>query len=296
MNELLREFSKIPCVNGGERTFSMLLSKYFSKKGFLVQKLPGNHIFIQKESTSARTVIFTPIDSPGFICLYKEGDESYLSPTSKALSTIKDFDSVVDTNGISFKVEESKYDKKSFCIKNQDAQIGEIFSVESKVLSSENGFSGRFSAKLACIFVLTKLADLLKNPSVALCFTAGYHSATRAEANVMNRTGASNAVFFNFAESDASESSPILAIKDGRHFSSKTLTEKFMTSCKNNGISIQAVVFDKAITAAERSYAPQVKEILSLALPCSQPYTDKEKVWGTEAMLQALTHFLNSDL
>ncbi len=295
MNELLREISKIACVNGGERRYSQFLKEYFTSKGFFVQRLPGNHVFVQRRKSSATTVIFTPMDSPGFICLYKEGENAYLSPTSKALSDIKDFDFVVGSEGIPYKIEESKYDKKSFCIKSNSAKIGEIFSVESSVQSSDNEFIGRFSSKLACIFLLIKLADLLQSSDVALCFTAGYHSGTRSEANVLKRIGASNAVFVNFAECDDSVSAPILAIKDGKHFSSKSLSDRFMTSCKQISITVEAAVFDQAITSAERSYAPQVGEILSLALPCSKPYTVSEKVWGIDAMLQALTHFLNSN-
>ena len=294
MHNLLQQISKIPCVNGSEWQLALFLRELFLAKGFDVQTLPGNHVFVKMKNSSPKRIVFTPMDSPGFICLYKEDGAAYLTATSKVIDDIKDFDSVVNSNGDLFQIQESKYDKKSFCIKNESIQIGESFSILSNLKFTENQISGRFSSRIACISLLTKLAELLKNPRVGICFTSGFHSGSKAEMNVMKRIGANYAVLLNPAELDEDTAAPILAIKDGKHFSSKYLSEKFLTSCSENGVSIQKVVFDKAISAAERIYAPHVCEILSLALPCSRQYQEREKTIAAENMLRALTHFLNS--
>ena len=114
MLEQLRKISEIPCVNGGERSFSSFLENYFKQKSFAVQRLPGNHILVRKSDLKPNTVLFTPMDSPGFVCLYREDGIAYLSPTSKALDDIKDFDSVINNEGVFFKLEETKYDKSTF--------------------------------------------------------------------------------------------------------------------------------------------------------------------------------------
>lgn len=295
MLELLHQISKIPCVNGGERHFSLFLKKYFSDKGFSVQSLPGNHIYVQKRNAKPNTIVFTPMDSPGFICLYKEDDIAYLSSSSKSFGAIKDFDSVTNEKGITYKLEESKYDKNAFCIKSKEVQIGETLSISSKIELTESKISGRFCSKFACILILIKLADFLTNPNIALCFTAGFHSGTKAECNVLKRMGAKNAILLNAAVIDEIGSDPILALKDGKHFSSKVLSDAFLASCKENGVLVQTIVFDKAITAAERTHAPLVYDILSLALPCRQLYSANENTSGTDFMLRSLTLFLNSN-
>ena len=294
MYKLLQQISEIPRVNGSERRIAQFLHRHFVAKGFHVQTLPGNHVFVKMKDSSPRTVVFTPMDTPGFVCLYKEDGVGYLASTSKVIGELKDFDSVVNANGDVFQIQESKYDKKSFCIKSERVQIGENFSIPSKPEVNENQIAGRFSAGIACICLLIKLADLLENPSVALCFTSGSHSGMKAEANVMKRTGATNAILLNPAEFDENTDAPILAIKDGKHFSSKNLSEHFLAACAVKDIAVRKVVFDQGISAAERTYAPHVSEILSLALPCSRLYQAEEKTIATENMLFALTHFLNS--
>ena len=295
MLDLLQQISKIPCVNGGERELSLFLKKYFITKGLSVQSFPGNHIFVKKDGTMPQTILFTPMDSPGFICLYKEDGVAYLSPTSRTLNDMKDFDSVINQSGKTFKIEESKYDKNAFCIKSKDVNIGDVLAITPNFDLKETEFAGRFSSKLACISVLIRLSEILTNPNIAFCFTAGFHSGSKAESNVMKRVGAKNAILLSPAETKENTNEPILALKDGKHFSSRILSGAFLASCKDNGISVQRVVFDKAISAAERTYAPHVKEILSLSLPCHQLYTANENNNSVDAMAEALKYFLNSN-
>ena len=295
MLEQLRKISEIPCVNGGERSFSSFLENYFKQKSFAVQRLPGNHILVRKSDLKPNTVLFTPMDSPGFVCLYREDGIAYLSPTSKALDDIKDFDSVINNEGVFFKLEETKYDKSTFCVKNDQIRLGESLSVSSTVSVVDSVITGRFASKYACVAMLMKLAELITNPDVAICFTAGFHSGAKAESNVLKRIGANNAILLNFADVGDSLQMPILAIKDGKHFSSDVLSNAFSESCSENGFPLRKIVFDKAISAAERIYAPHVREVLSLALPCSNLYSDREKVFAIDAMLQALTHFFNTN-
>jgi hypothetical protein len=89
-------------------------------------------------------------------------------------------------------------------------------------------------------------------------------------------------------EFDENTDAPILALKDGKHFSSKNLSELFLAACAEKDIAVRKVVFDQGISAAERTYAPHVSEILSLALPCSRLYQAEEKTIATENMLFAL--------
>ncbi len=290
MNELVKKISKIPCVNGSEFVLSDYLLEYFREKGFFTTIYPGGHILIRQQNSTPHTIVFTPMDSPGFICLYKQADIAYLSPTSKKVNDLKDIEAVFDYNGNKFSSEESNYDK----IKSKEINIGNALAISSSLKISKTCINGRFSGRFACICILMKLAEALKNPNVGICFTAGFYSNTKAESNIINRLHAKNAILLGFGVCNLSNKHPILAIKDGKHFSSPRLSELFKLCCRNNHIPFQSVVFDKAITAAERLFSPS--EILSLALPCQFELTINEKVYAAEEMLSALTVFLNSDI
>lgn len=293
MLDTIRNLTEIPCVNGSERQFALNLKELLTDKGLTVKVFPGNHVFFHKSNANPDTIVFTPMDSPGFTCLYKEDGIAYLTSTSKSYEKTKDFEVVINSKGIAFKTEASKYDQKAFCIKDPNILIGETFSAPAKVHYANEIFSGRFCSKFACIAILMRLMDELQNRKIGCCITAGFYSGSSAESNVMKRVGAKNAILLNSANFEEETNKPMIAIKDGKHFSSKILSDAFAAVCCENKISIQNVIFDEAISSADRIYAPEVKEILSLALPCRHRYTENETTRGTSLMLQALISFLN---
>ena len=198
MFETIQQISKIPAVNGSEYKLSVFLKEFFSQKGFSVKTFPGNHILIQKGNCSPKTVIFTAMDTPGFIALYKENDEAFLTPTAKSVSALKDIAFVTDINGNRLKVHESKYDKKGFSIQSSSHALGSTFSIsDTPNYNRENNLIfGRCTSRFACIAVLMKLMDKLNRNDVAVCFTGGFHSVTGAETNILNRVKAENAILF----------------------------------------------------------------------------------------------------
>ena len=80
------------------------LQKYFSEKGLFVTRLPGNHVLVQKMNSDPTTVIFTPMDHPGLICLFQEENFAYLTPTSKCIADFKDLKTVSDLEGKEYKL------------------------------------------------------------------------------------------------------------------------------------------------------------------------------------------------
>ena len=79
MQNKIEMISQIPCISGSEWNLSQCVYKHFLKLGFKTTKFSGNHVLIQTHDAleCPDTVIFTPMDCPGFICHYKEGDEAY---------------------------------------------------------------------------------------------------------------------------------------------------------------------------------------------------------------------------
>ncbi len=295
MIDLVKEISQIPCVNGSEHGFARFLKRYFEEKGFQVSVFPGNHVLVQLTDSAPKTIVFTPMDSPGFVCLYRENDCSYLTPTSKSVEEIKDLKAVFDTDGNEHPIEESKYDKKSFCIKNKVFPLGSAFSVASPIQTSDSVIIGRFCARFACIAVVMKLAESLKNQNVGICFTAGFCSKTKAESNVMNRLQAENALLLNFAEDE--DSHPILILKDGKRFSSKAFLESIATFFENNCIPFRTRVYDNPITSAESLFSNSAKNIISFAFPCKEALSEKGEVClsSMNETFHALSEFFNSE-
>jgi len=297
MLELMKIISRIPCVNGSEYELVSALTHYFEEKGLSVTTFPGNHVLVRPVPSDdiPETVIFTPLDSPGYICLYRDENGACLAATSKDGSELKEGDRVYGKRVKEATLYSSVYDEKILCIKDESAQVGDTFLAftSAPVSASGDGFCCRYCARFSCIAVLMKLAENLKNPKVAVCFTSGFHSASKSEANVMNRIGAKRAILLGYASEKNPENFPILALKDGKNFSSTLLAESFCEIGKNNRINVSRRVFDQPITAAERLFSPYAREILSLALPCKNAFSEEEWVGGAEDMLTVLTQFVN---
>ena len=99
MLRILKQISEIPCINGSEHLLSEFLKRRFEEKGCLVSKICGHTLFVQKATNSEcnpKSVIFTPMDSPGFICLYKDNESAFITPTS---TLIKKAEQVADFKG-----------------------------------------------------------------------------------------------------------------------------------------------------------------------------------------------------
>ena len=90
MLDFIHKISKIPSVNGSEFLLLDFLKEYFLSKGFYAYSDFGNNVTVQKsKDAKPRICLFTPMDSPGYICLYRDDEKSYLTPTSKALAEVK---------------------------------------------------------------------------------------------------------------------------------------------------------------------------------------------------------------
>ena len=222
------------------------------------------------------TVFFTPMDHPGLICLFQEENFAYLTPTSKCIADFKDLKTVSDLEGKEYKLEESKYDKKSYCINSPSVGIGDVFTPTTPLIETKYGFSGRFCGELACIAILMKLTEALSDKNFAVCFTAGFYSKGKAECNVMNRIKAKEAILLGVANDP--EDNVILAVKDGKHFASKSLSDKITEKLQNSQISLKYAVYDQASTAAESLHSVFAEEVVSLILPCKEKYSAEESV------------------
>ena len=73
MSELFQKISTIPCVNGSEYLLAEFIKNYFEDKGFYVIRDRQSNVIVQRQKTSVppECAFFTPMDSPGYICLYQ---------------------------------------------------------------------------------------------------------------------------------------------------------------------------------------------------------------------------------
>lgn len=295
MLDFIQNISKTPAVNGSEFHLSDFLKEYFLSKGLYAFSDCGNNVMVQNSKESKpRVCLFTPMDSPGYICLYRDEEKTYLTPTSKALAEVKDIDSVVDLNGKCFDVQKSDDNDKTLVIQDVSNPIGTAYLPFGQIRISKSSVEGRFSARLACISILKDLAESVENENVALCFTTGFQSGSKAECNVLNRKLFDIAVFLGFNHTE--EKTPILAIKDGKSFSSPSLCERFYDVCRDHHLMISKKVFDQSVTAAERTSPQHHTAFLSLVLPCCDPLTQKESVSisAMKDLTTALRCFLNN--
>ena len=290
MLDLIRQISSIPCVNGSEFLLAKYIQEYFSEKGFNVSIDNLNNVIVRKDYShpDPDVIFFTPMDSPGYVCLYFEDSEAFLTPTSAAVKDLDDVQNVTDFDGNVYSVEKSKYDEKAFFVKTSSVDLGDAFSISGILSEDEEKICGRFAARFVCVATLMKFAETCKNPNVAFCFSSGFNTSFKTESSVINQLRTKRAILLGFAESSTND--PILCIKDGKAFSSKNLLAEFLSSCKNSDVSVSQLVFDKSITSAERLFSPFVSEILSLAIPCKDALKNTESVskYAPNRMLKAL--------
>lgn len=293
MLDLIRQISSIPCVNGSEFLLAEYIQTYFEEKGFHVSIDSLNNVIVRKEHSplAPDIIFFTPMDSPGYVCLYSEDSKAFLTPTSATVKELEDVENVTDFAGNLYSPEKSKYDEKSFLVKTSSVDLGNAFSISGTLSEDDEKIYGRFAARFVCVATLMKFAETCKIPSAAFCFSSGFNTSFKTETTVINQLRAKQAVLLGFAESDAND--PILCIKDGKAFSSKDFSNVFLNSCKKSDASISQLVFDKSVTSAERLFSPFVSKILSLAIPCKNPLKKTESVSKciSDKMLKALHCF-----
>jgi len=274
MQEILKQISEIPCVNGSEFRLSEYLKEHFDKKGFFVEVDQGRNLLIQKsKNTDPEYVLFTPMDSPGYLCLYKEGDCAYLTETSSNLKGLEAVEHVKDFRGKIHKLKKEKNRSDFLYIKSKNTTVGSAFALSGDFFIDDRYAIGWNSARYTCIATTVKLIEALENPKIAVCFTAGFNSGSKAESNVLTRTQNAKAILLGFCEEKSDL--PILLIKDGKHFASPSMNKDFMDFCHSNDFCFLSKVSNKAVTAAERTISRK-GNIISLALPCTSALSEKE--------------------
>lgn len=281
MFELFQKISSIPCVNGSEYLLAEFIENFFEDKDFYVTKDRQSNVIVQRQKTSEppECVFFTPMDSPGYICLYQENDRSYLTPTAGSVKDLKDIEFVLDYDGHSYSPIESEYDKNAFCIESKTVGLGNPFSISSSVVEQGDQLIGRFSARYASLTAMIEFALRSSDNKFAFCFTSGFNSLYKTESTILNRLKCTKSVLIGFAESDLT--CPIICIKDGKFFSSKEFAANLQKACQQSGIQISECVFYKPVTSAERLHSSYAKNVLSFVIPCKKALKADEEVSKT---------------
>lgn len=295
MVELLKKIASIPSVNGSEYALSRALAEHFLERDYLVSIDRTNNVIVQKKrvADTPKTVFFTPMDSPGFTCLYHEKGISYLTHTAAALKDRKNVDYVIGHDLKKYPTETSKYDENEICIRSVQSLLGQCFSPSSILRFENSNVCGRFAARFFCLAILIKLAEFATDQSAAFCFTSGFHSGYKSESAVLNRYQVKNAVLLGYCEKN--EDRPIYCVKDGKSFTTPNLGYPLLLSCRDKEIPLCSAVFDQPVTAAERTFSQWLSGTVSLALPCQNALKSQERVNLNTAneMLRVLKCFLN---
>ena len=280
INEL-QTLSSYMNVTGAEAALARHIARVFRTSGIKSEiDNCGNVIARFSDGASSdrkeKTLLCTPLDNPGFLSLYLEGTVSYLTPTEKALSSRKDCKIVLDEKNEKHLLKKSKYSKPPFCVDLPNARLGQAFRLPSDLSRQDRFLSGRYVSRYALIQIMIDLVLEKQARNTVFCFSTGFHSLASSEANFVFREKFQNVVLLGYVEEKTEK--PVVMVKNGKQFSSPYLLEKAVSCGKTYKIPLYFKADDKPCSCAESVSCAGTCEIATLALPCRDAGSEKERV------------------
>ncbi len=266
-------------VTAAENELKKHLFDFFLKKGFVVETDRNGCVIVRIKGTSDRKkkiMICTPMDIPGYICLYREKTTSYLTKTCKNSKIEVEDRSLFNEKGQSFSVKESRFDKNEICIDNPNGGIGDVFRPLPHFESDEEYIYGKNVCRYILMDLLMNIADKKPKNDILLCFTTGFYSLGVSEANIAFREKPDTVFMLGFSEDDASL--PLFFVKNGKNFAPDHLFQETKGISENLKIDIKAKVSETEATKESSVISAFFTEVFSLGLPYKTDEKKGEKV------------------
>ncbi len=272
MLETILELEKHFNGSGSELPLSEFLYSFFAKRDIpcRIDRM-GSVVATIKGSESKKKVMITcPLDCPSFLTLYTEKNKAFLTKIAETKFTPKEKDFVVSENGKIFSLKKSPYDEKEFYISGKDLKIGDAFRLKSEFSKSEEDFNGRYVSRYALIALLMQLSKEKPKDDLIIAFAAGFENKAKSEANISFAEKPDVILFLGTCESE--NKAPSIAIKNGKRFSDKELTDEIAKANPN----LICTVHPNAITKADTVFFPSTAKIASISLPAKHIGEEKE--------------------
>lgn len=275
MIQTIQTLSKFFNGSGSEMPLSEFLLSEFQKAkidayidpmGSVVAKFRG------VKSAKEKIMITCPIDVPCLLTLYVEKNKAFLAKIGRDSFQPKAGALLSDEKGNVHKLKKSPYDENGWFVSGKGFSLGDAFRENVSIEEKENRLVGRFAAKYALMALLYRLSESKPKCDLVLCFSSGFETDAKSEANVAFREKPNMILLLN-AE-DSREKAPALVLKDGKRFSDEVLIEKI----KDLGYEFRTTVHPSPLTKAETIFFPSDAKIATIAIPAENLGKENETV------------------
>lgn len=279
MIDRLNNLASFMNVTASETSLAMHLFDFFQKKGLSAEIDQKGSVIVRLEGVGKekrKIMICTPMDVPGFICLYREDFVSYLAKTCKNTSSDFKCEKLLNEKGEEFPVKESKFDKKELCIDFPNGKIGDVFRKPCYFKSDDEFIYGNFVCRYILIDLLMNLIKEKPQNDVLLCFTTGFYSFGVSEANIAYREKPDTVLMLGYSEDDGNQM--LFYVKNGKNFAPMHLFHKAGKIADKHKIKMKTKVSETEATKEASVISAFFTDVFSFGLPHQKDDESKEKV------------------
>ena len=284
---LCRALAQLDSVTGCEKETAEFLEKILAAKGLFCRTDSLDDLIVRKEDSPAETLIFVPMDLPGFLAVPEEKKTRLLPLGNPDLKTVKGM--TVTLSGVaSLPVlsDEEKDPKGTDLYLDHPSKLGEICRINCECSEKDGAFSGRFVSGYLLLSLAMEFAAERLRPGTAVVFLAQSRQGNAAFAgNVALREKPKRAWLLSAAEEK--EDKPVLAVRAGRHFSHPALIDAFSERAANAELPFKKAVLSEGDPQGQAVSASGVP-CARLVLPVTDPGKDTERVSAEAARLISL--------
>lgn len=272
LHDELNALIPFQAVSGAERSFSHEIDRIAKSYGLETERDVLGNLLVHFKSHHGPfgSMLFVPIDLPGFLNLYCDGDSAWLSPTSSHLGKDLKFERVFDEAGDGYDLQLSEDSKAPYKICGRKFELGESFGLANQFSKTDERICGYGVARFALIYSALSALSKMKRDS-AVCFTVSFHSLAKSESILMSKYRPSFGIFLGFCECQGQD--PLLLLKDGKFFPRKRSLERA------SHLDLRPFVAKEPVTKAETVLYPYDFDLISIALPCSHPLSPQESIF-----------------